>query len=833
MIGIVIVSHSRQLAEGVRDLAEQMTQGKVPLAIAAGIDDPENPLGTDAMQIYQAIESVYSESGVLILMDLGSALMSAELALEFCSPDQQAHIHLCAAPLVEGTIAAAVAATASSDIAQIMTEARQSLAAKMAQLGESDSVSTAPLETRSPLTSQDTQTARYTIRNRFGLHARPAAQFVTTAAQFQAQIQVKNLTRATNFVSANSITQLAMLNVQQGDEIEISAHGEDATAALTAFRTLIDANFGEADPPDSPDHQPEVTLTASSTTANLTGIPASPGVAIAPLLHYQPQPIQIESYTIADPQAEGQRLQTAITAAQQHIEMVRSQTAQRSEAEAAIFDAHRLFLQDPALVEAAHQRILAERINAELAWQSVVDAIAATYRDQENVYLKARSTDILDVGQQVLRQLTGKQPPPLQLAEPAILVAMDLTPSDTAQLQPEQILGICTALGSATSHSAILARTLGIPAVVGLGTAIAQIESGTTIAIDGETGQIWLNPTAESLIQLQAKQQQWQAIQQQAQAVAHQPALTRDGQELTVMANIASQADAQKAIAAGAQGVGLLRTEFLYFNRTAAPTELEQAEVYGAIAATLGDRPLIIRTLDIGGDKPLPYLSNQPEANPFLGDRGIRFCLSHPDLFKAQLRAILRISSGHAIKLMFPMIATLTELQAAKALLAEAQTELEADNIAFDPVPVGIMVEVPAAVAIADQLAAEVDFFSIGTNDLSQYLMAADRTNPRVASLTDALHPAVLRMIQRTVQMAHEAGIWVGLCGELAADRLAVPILLGLGLDEVSASPTAIPLIKQTVGQFSLSEAKAIAETALQQTSVAEVRSTVQSFFKK
>jgi len=836
MVGIVIVSHSKQLAEGVRELAAQMVQGKVTLAIAGGIDDPENPLGTDATQVQQAIASVYSEDGVVVLMDLGSALMSAEMALEFLPEEQRDRVYLCEAPLVEGAIAAAVASASGSDIEQVIAEARGALAAKAAQLGVGSDLTdhlknttlhfSNPPEQSSVSSSkkQPTKEIRLTIRNQLGLHARPAAKFVATAARFQSQIEVRNLTRDTEAVRADSINQVAILGVRQGHEIAITAQGEDADEALAALQVLVEANFGE-------DDAVLKSRLAAQTEANpqnkgeLSGIPASPGVAIAPVFRYYLTSIQVQEYYVEDAKAEWQRLQAAVQTAQQEIQALR-QTTQISDNEAAIFDAHLLFLADPALLDPVRQHIFEQHQNAEAAWQAVVDEMVAAYRKLEDVYMQQRANDVVDVGQRVLRSLGGITPNILDLPQPSILVATELTPSDTAQLDPTKVLGICTTLGSATSHSAILARTLGIPAVVGVQPEVLHLTNGTLLALDGESGKVWVEPS-DTIAALQVKREAWLAAQQQALAKAKAPAVTRDGRQVNVFANIGGIADAQAALEHGAEGVGLLRTEFIYLDRTTAPTEAEQLAVYQAIAQVLNTRPLIVRTLDVGGDKPLPYLGLQPE-NSFLGWRGIRFCLDQPDILKTQLRAILRASPGHRIKVMFPMIATVAEVQGAKAILAEAQTELLQAAIPFDQaMEVGIMVEVPSAVAIADQLAAEVDFFSIGTNDLTQYIMAADRTNPRVAKLADALHPSVLRMIHQTVQAAHKADIGVGLCGELAADPLATPILLGLGLDELSLNSQAIPALKQAISQLTVAEAEAIAQAAMKLDDAAKVRASV------
>lgn len=829
VVGIVIVSHSKQLALGVRELAAQMVQGQVSIAVAAGIEDLENPLGTDPIQVYEAIASVFSDDGVLVLMDLGSALLSAEMAIEFLSQAQQQKVHLCEAPLVEGAIAAVVAAAAGRNIHQVMAEARGALLAKATQLGVVSRALSIVTPTTHVESESPTREIRLIVSNRLGLHARPAAQFVATAAQFKSQIRVQNLTRNTELVRGDSINQVTTLGVRQGHELVITATGSDADEALASLQALFANNFGEDNAalnyPPAFHH-----AVTPATPGELLGIAASGGIAIAPVVHYLPTHIQITEYHVDDVEAEWQRVQAAIHIARQEIQAVFSQVSlQIGDAEAAIFDAQLLFLEDPVLLEGAKERILEHHLNAEAAWQAVVDEVITSYHTLEDSYLQERVNDVVDVGQRVLRLLAGNAPAKLHLQEAAILVATDLTPSDTAGLDPTKVLGICTTSGSATSHSAIIARTLGIPAVLGVDAQVLHLANGTLMALDGESGKAWIEPESHILDLLAAKQSAWQTTQQQARATAHQPAITRDGQQVSVFANIGSISDVQVAVANGAEGVGLLRTEFLYLDRTSTPTEEEQLAVYQAIAQVLDHRPLIIRTLDVGGDKPLPYLRVRfPEANPFLGWRGIRFCLDHPELFKTQLRAILRASIGHQIKIMLPMIATVSEVRAAKVILGEVQAELNQAGIAFDAaIKVGIMVEVPSAVAIADQLAAEVDFFSIGTNDLSQYIMASDRTNPRVANLVDALHPAVLRMVQQTVQAAHAGGISVGLCGELAADILATPILLGLGLDELSVNPQSIPAIKQAIARLSIVESEAIVASALQQDSAVHVRELI------
>lgn len=802
------------------ELALQMAQNQVAVAAAGGLDDPDNPIGTDPMKVMAAIESVYSDDGVVVLMDLGSALLSTEMALEFLPPEQQANIHLSAAPLTEGAVAAVVQASVGGSVEAVLAEANSALASKQEHLGQAE----APLAASTP----DTQPAAtepeliLTIRNPLGLHARPAAQFVSVANRFAAAIVV---TKGDKQANAKSINQVATLGVRQGDVIGVQASGDDAAEALAAIEALAAEDFGE-----SVTSAPATTATQTPLPAPelqdgdgaIAGIAASPGIAVGPAALYRPRVPDVERRTISDPEAEWDRLSEAIDAAIEEIDQLyKTAVTQVGREEAAIFEAHRLFLQDPTLLDATRLHLAEQMINAEAAWQHEIEKMAETYRGLDDAYMQARAADIGDVGQRVLRQLMGEAPPSLSFAEPSILIASDLTPSDTAQLNPEQVLGLCTELGGATAHSAILARALGIPAVVGAGRAIWNAGDGALIAIDGSKGRIWLEPDEDQVATLRAERESWQEEQRQAKAAGQEAAVTQDGHTIEVAANVGGPNDVPIALEFGAEGVGLFRTEFLFMDRDSAPTEEEQLVAYRDAAARMGPRPLVIRTLDVGGDKPLPYLDLSEEANPFLGWRGIRFCLDRPDLFRPQLRAILRASvdetgQPYQVKMMFPMVGTVAELTAARALLADVEDELRAEGIPFDEaMEVGIMIEVPSAVVVADQLAPLVDFFSIGTNDLTQYTMAADRGNANVATLVNALQPAVLRMVDQTVRAGHEAGIWVGMCGELAGRPEATPVLVGLGLDELSMSAPAIPAVKDAIRNLTLADAERLTAEVL------------------
>lgn len=838
MVGIVIVSHSARLAEGVRELVEQMTQGAVPLAVAGGIDDPDNPIGTDPLKVKAAIESVYSDDGVVVLMDLGSALLSAEMALEFLAPDQQGHVVLCEAPLVEGAMAAAVQAAVGASMQQVLAEARNALTVKVNQLGAAAAEDEAvAVETDEPVIAAETQThpthrLTLTIPNRLGLHARPAARLVRLANQFAADAQIVKGDKTAN---AKSINQVATLSARYGDKIVVTATGMDAAEMLAAIESLAAENFGDADGATESLNDEPVSLTSLAVkTAEITptengalpGIAASPGVAVGPVWHYRPRLPEVMIYTIEDSAAEWQRLLAAMEAARQEVEAVQQQaTRQVGVSEAAIFEAHTLFLQDPVLLEDARQRIEGERLNAEAAWQQAIMSLSDTFRGLDDAYMRGRATDVEDVGRRVLRHLLGAQAATLDFSEPSILVATDLTPSDTARLDPQRVLAICTEVGGAMAHSAILARALGIPAVVGLGPAVWQLAEGQLVGVDGEQGWVWPDPEPKRLELLWYKRQIWLEVQERVKVAGQGEAVTRDGRRIEIAANVGGPNDVLMALEYGAEGVGLFRTEFLFMDRDRAPTEEEQVEAYRQAAAGMGGRPggqpLIIRTLDIGGDKPLAYIEMGEEANPFLGWRGIRFCLDRPEVFRPQVRAILRASVDEAgrpasVKMMFPMVSALSELRAAKDILAEVQQELRKSGIPFDEqMEVGIMIEVPSAVVIADQLAQEVDFFSIGTNDLTQYVMAADRGNARVAGLANALQPAVLRTVKQTVDAGHAAGIWVGMCGELAGNALATPVLVGLGLDELSMSAPSISAVKERVRQLTIPRAREMAAEVL------------------
>ncbi len=561
----------------------------------------------------------------------------------------------------------------------------------------------------------------------------------------------------------------------------------------------------------------------------LQGIAASPGIAIGPAFVYRPAELAIPDRRADDPAHEWQRYQHAAEAAGRALASLRAKAAAEvGEEEAAIFDAHQMIIRDPDLEEELRAE-LADGATAEAAVDLVLNREIRNFEAMDDALFRARAADFADVRRRLLRQLLGLRDETLAaLNRPAIVVAHDLLPSDTAQMNPAMVRGFCTALGGPLSHTAILARNLGLPAVVGAGEAVMSLADEGLVIVDGGEGLIMSDLSHDDHADYERRARVLAEARARAQASAHAPAVTRDGRRVEVAANIGLPGEEIDALQAGAEGIGLLRTEFLFVERQSAPTEAEQYRAYRAILEAMGERPVIARTLDIGGDKPAAYLAAPREANPFLGWRAIRIGLARPDLLKTQLRALLRAGHGFNLKIMFPMIAAVEEMQAARALADEARAELtRAGQPAAEAVEIGMMVEVPSAALMADRLAPHADFFSIGSNDLTQYTLAADRGNPAVAALFDSLHPAVLRLIDGVARAAHAAGRWVGVCGEMAGDPAAIPILLGLGVDELSIGAAGIPPAKALIRAWSQAEAEALAREALQQPTAAAVRALV------
>ncbi len=805
MVGLVIVSHSAKLAEGVVELMRGMAGEQVQIAAAGGMDTPEHGLGTDANLIHNAIERVYSPDGVVVLVDLGSAILSTEFALDMLTPEQRTHVRIAPAPLVEGGIAAAVQAKLGSPPDAVIAEARSAFDAKLAQMGVAlaQAGGTAELEPFEAL-NQPTSELVLTVKNRLGLHARPAAKFVQAAARFAANVLVQDVTNGRGPVNAKSINAVATLGVLQGHEIKITAQGADAQRALDALNVLAEENFGDTETEAAEERQPMPVAEAMAEN-EYAGRAASPGYAMGPARIYVPTLPPIPQDSSQDPEEQWKRLARAIQAAEEQLERVRDALHSKSrKGEAEIFEAQILMLQDEAIQEPARRAIFEEKRNAAWAFDEAATGVALGYEKLESEYLRARAADVRAVARLVLQNLLGVSGK--VEFEKGVLIAPDLTPAETAHLDPKLVQAICTAFGGPTGHSAILAKSLGIPAVVGLGERILRVKDGETLLVDGYAGRVWVKPDAELIQDYTTRMERAERSADEIRALRLEPAVTRDGHRVEIAANIGSVKDAKLAVEMGAEAVGLFRTEFLFLDRRDAPSEEEQFETYRAVAQVMEGRPLLIRTLDIGGDKPLAYANAPQEANPFLGLRGLRFGLAHPDLFTTQLRAILRVANDFPVRMMFPMVSTVKEFRAAQDLVEQARVELNARGITPPRVETGIMVEVPSAALHAKAFAREVDFFSIGTNDLTQYTLAAERGNPNVAELAEELHPAVLQLVGMVVDAAHAEGKWVGVCGEMGGDPKAIPLLVGLGVDELSMAPPLIPRGKQIVRELSFAE---------------------------
>ncbi|WP_432736966.1 phosphoenolpyruvate--protein phosphotransferase [Maridesulfovibrio sp. FT414] len=825
MVGLVIVSHSQTLAQGVLELAEQMTRGSVVMEAAGGIDDPDNPIGTDPMKVMMAIESVaaQSEDGVLVIMDLGSALMSAETALDFLPDEVKEKVLLCSAPIVEGTMAAAVQASVGASLQEVRREAGAALNVKIQQLAPITGESVAaPVSVQADAAEGEEVSMDMLILNRMGLHARPAANLVATAGKFKCSVTVR---KGDQSASAKSINQVALLAVKNGDTITVTACGADAHEAIGALKVLHEDNFGERDE-DIMLVSAEESVHVSVVDGVVCGAPGSVGYAVGAAYVHQASLPDVEQVEVVDTAAEIALLDQAIADALTEIKALQKDTEKTAgKANAAIFEVHGLILSDQDMRDKAVAEIESRKVNAASVWLEVMTSMADGYRNLDDVYMKARAADVMDCGGRVLRILCGEEDRGIVLDRAAIIVAHDLSPSDVAGLDLDKVLAVVTEVGGVTSHAAILSRSMGIPAVIGVGDVVHRFKDGSTIALDGFAGKVWIAPDEEVQDEVSAKRAAWLAERDAAKLKGAEPAVTVDGRSIMVMGNIGIPADASRVLEYGAEGVGLFRTEFLFQDREQAPDEGEQFDAYVEAAQAMRGNPVIIRTLDIGGDKPVKYLDTPKEENPFLGERGVRFCMARPELFRTQLRALLRAATQENIWIMFPMISDVEELEGVLKFKDTVRGKLIAEGVEIaEKVKTGIMIEVPSAVAVADKLAVMSDFFSIGTNDLTQYVMAADRGNASVSKLCDNLNPAVLRMVAMTCEAAAKAGIEVGMCGELAGNAKASALLLGLGLDELSMNGPAIPDVKEAIRSVTMGECRVLAGKALAAKSADEVR---------
>jgi len=891
MVGIVVVSHSRPLARAAVALASEMVpSGGVAIAVAAGLDDTTT--GTDAVAVADAILEVDAADGVVVLLDLGSAVLSAELALELLPDEVRARVLLSPAPLVEGLVAAVVTAAAGASAREVAAEAADALAGKQSHLagtpdgdtgaagdppaaeaaaaagaiGDSDAAPTEAAVAGNAAGGAGTGgvlTASVVVDLPHGLHARPAARVVATVRDLDAEVTLARPGGAP--AAARSLSRLSALGIRSGETVEVRATGREAAAAVDALQALAARGFDEV-PAGPADPRPDSAATGDASSSRpgpaagaadagadaIVGpdaVTVLAGLAVGPAVRLEEPVPRVPEVEPGTPDEHRRRLAAAVDSVRG--DLGRTADGVRTTAgaaAAAIFDAHLALLEDPAVLDVAFAAVAAGRGPA-AAWESAVTEAAQGVRDLDDPYLRGRADDVRAVGDAVLVALLGPGPPPdrgsssaageprgpLAAAGPAgpaaaaagIVLAADLTPADAAALDPTRVSGVVLAGGSPTAHAAILVRSLGIPMLVGAGARVLAVEPGVVLGLDTAARWLVVDPDAATTADLQGRIAAAAGRSRDLVAAAGQPAMTLDNVVVEVGANVGSVADATQAASSGADGAGLVRTEFCFTGRTTAPDAADQEEVYEGIAAALHPHRVVLRTLDVGGDKPLAFLPLPAEANPFLGVRGLRVSLARPDLFRVQLSALLAVAERHPISVMFPMVSTLDELRAARELLDEVA---RGRGGAPTGLRVGMMVEVPAAAVKAAVFAPHVDFFSVGTNDLTQYALAAERGNQALSALADALDPGVLGLIDLVCRgaagVSGPAGepVAVAVCGEAAADPDAVGILLGLGVRELSVAAPAVPAVKDRVRRTDLRAAADLARRALGCEDAAAVR---------
>ncbi len=817
MIGIVVVSHSPSLANAVVELALEMVRGERPMiAIAAGTGD--GMTGTDAVRVADAITKVQGPDGVLVFTDLGSAVLSAEMSLEFLEKSTTP-VKLTSAPFVEGIIAAVVLAAAGASLDEVETEARSALLSKQSQLGDDvgDDVgrkvggeaSTAGRTAGSTagITEGITE-ASVTLINAVGLHARPVAMLINAVRPLQARVMIANRRTGKPAVPVAGPTALLALDGRNGDVLELAASGPQADAAIAAIRTLVESGFGEMDA--APSDAAKYDSVAPAAQPHRPGpIGVSPGRASGPVVQ-MPAPVAMPEAgaTIATDarQAESARVTDAAASVESSLLAMAERTSGTARE---VLETTAMMAVDPGLIDGARDRITSDGVSAPEAVWAAAGAIAEELASN-NGLIAERAADVRDVRDRVIAALTGAAPPGVpDRSEPFVLVARDLAPADTALLDPSKILAIVTAEGGPTSHTAILARALGIPAIVSAPAAL-DISDGTIIFIDGSTGELVLDPGPELVASVGDSADEVPVFSGKGQ--------TADGLAIDLLANVGSPASVTEAVKAQAQGVGLFRTEFCFLDRTSAPTIDEQVAAYRPVFAAFPDRKVIVRTLDAGADKPLPFVTAAHEDNPALGIRGFRTSWRRPEVLADQLAAIAIASAAERanVGVMAPMISTREEAAEFRGLCASKGIDV-----------VGVMIETPSAAITAAEIFAEVSFASLGTNDLAQYTMAADRLDGELAELNDTWQPAVLRMISAACLAATAAGKPIGVCGEAAADPVLAVVLVGLGATSLSMSPRAIARVAAALVLVTAQQCRAAAALAIAAPDAAAARLAV------
>ncbi|MGD8150039.1 phosphoenolpyruvate--protein phosphotransferase [Ornithinimicrobium sp. Y1694] len=842
MIALVVVSHSHALAQAAVALASEMAppDGAPAIEIAAGLD--ETTLGTDAAAVSEAITRAAEAAGgdgVLVLLDLGSAVLSAEMALEFVDPQVAEQVRLSPAPLVEGLVQAVVSAAAGADLDTAAREARAGLAAKAAQLGEEDAgegsgrggpggdlsaggADAGSGEDHEPPTGPSVELS---VVGEHGLHARPAARVVGCVAPYgpETVVSVRNLSTGGPAVDALSLSGLATLGALQGHVLEATASGPRAQEVLNDLVELAAQAFGDHPAPAEPLADVEATSPATSTEPGIAG--SGLEAAIGPVVRVDVD-LDPDDRPAKDPETEQRTVRDAVDEAVERLgELAEQARRHLGTGQAEVFDAHALLLRDPELTRRVDDGIEAGA-SAARAWADAISATAAGFEELDDAYQRERAQDVRSIGERVLRILLGVEEP--EAIGEGVLVVDELDPAMAIALDATAVRGVLTTRGGATGHGVLIATARGMPVLTGR-SELAEVAAGTVVGMDARSGRVEIDPSPEVVAHFEELLRVRREERERAMAGAGEPVRTTDGTEVQVEANVSSLATARLGASMGADGSGLVRTEAVFGQWRQAPTVAEHQEVYAAIADAMAPHPVTIRTWDVGGDKPLPFIRTVTEENPFLGARGLRAFATEPDALLDQLEAICRVAVDHRVQVLFPMVTTREDVRLAMDLLRRAAERAGLEGIPPE-LAVGIMIEVPAAALRARVLTegTGLDFVSIGSNDLSQYVLAAERGNPELAAWSDNLEPAVLRMIQEVADSVAE-GIDVAVCGAMAGDPEIAGLLVGLGVRQLSVSPAAVPIVKERLRTGSLADYENLADRALACADAAEVRALLQS----
>lgn len=831
MISLVVVSHSRALADAAVALALQMVAGSdgPRVEVAAGLGD--GSLGTDATAIAEALvraDEASGHEGVLVLMDLGSAVLSAEMALELVDPEVAGRVTLSPGPLVEGLVSGVVAARTGRDLPSVAAEAAGGLVPKAAHLTPPDGARATSSEGTS---GEGVAAARgadpagrlanaveLPVLGAHGLHARPASRLVACAAAFapETSVRVRNLTSGRGPVDALSLSRVATLDARQGHVLLAEAVGPRADDALVALTLLAHEGFGDVPQPGAVADAAGSGAAVDTTGGGIAGTGLD--AAVGPVLRLDARP-DVHAIPSRGPVEECRRWTAALRAGEEQLhELAEQARDQLGDAAAQVFEAHVTLLRDPELAREVGRRLEDGQSSAR-AWAETIEATAAWFDQLADPYQRERAHDVRAAGDRVLRRLVGA-PEPESLGE-GVLVVEELDPGLAISLDATSVRGVVTWQGGETGHGVLIAVSRGVPVLTGA-EAVREVASGTTVAFDARSRRLEVDPDPDVLEAFEELLAQRARERDHAMETSTTPVVTRDGAPLQVRANVSSVDMARLAAQLGAQGAGLVRTETVFGHCLQPPTVAEQVRVYGEIAAALGPHPVALRTWDVGGDKPLPFMPSVVEANPFLGVRGIRAFVHDPRLLLDQLEAMCRVALVADVQVLFPMVTTRSDVDLALALLAEAAGRAGSRGVPSG-LEVGIMVEVPAAVLNLPTLAQGLDLVSIGTNDLSQYVLAADRGNAELAAWSDPLEPAVLRLVRATCEGVPE-GMPVGLCGALAGEPGLAGLLAGLGVRQLSVVPSAVPLVKERLRAGSLASFRELADRALACPDAAAVR---------